>query len=292
MLPALFRRYLAKIYSYGFARSLIAKIVKTKEPKKWIFLIGCYNSGTTILRDVLSAHPEISILPREGAKFTDSLPRPEDYGWKRMWVGCLDKMHMPDGAEGALLAQQARRDWSVWWDGACSCYLEKSVSNTTRIEWINKNFSNAYFVAITRHPIPVVEGIRRKAKPEGVVREELGQADYPLDMAANQWVDANRRIVDEKLSIEKIFHLKYEDFCSQPVGMLEDLWKFLGLNGVTMECKNGILKVNDQSIEVTNMKQKSFDRMSSKDQNVVRSVTSNIALEMVYFGENRLLEND
>ncbi len=52
------------------------------ENKKWVFIIGCYNSGTTLLNEILASHPKISGLPDEGVMLTDQLVKPEDFNWR------------------------------------------------------------------------------------------------------------------------------------------------------------------------------------------------------------------
>lgn len=40
------------------------------KPQKWIFIVGCYNSGTTLLEKILSLHPMIGSLRDEGVMLT------------------------------------------------------------------------------------------------------------------------------------------------------------------------------------------------------------------------------
>ena len=55
------------------------------QPDRWIFIIGCNNSGTTLLKSILTKHPLIAGFTREGVYLTDRLPFPEQFGWPRMW---------------------------------------------------------------------------------------------------------------------------------------------------------------------------------------------------------------
>ena len=148
-------------YKYKVIRFLIKPLVKNKVPDKWLIILGCYNSGTTLLRELLSFHSEISTLPREGVVITRLLPRPEDKGWKRMWVKCL---HYIDNQKD-IDPREVMSDWEPWWDSKKVIFLEKSISNLTRIDWFEKNFPNCYFVGITRDGYAVAEGIRRRVSP-------------------------------------------------------------------------------------------------------------------------------
>ena len=86
----------------GLGQALGARWGRVLAPDRWVFIIGCYNSGTTLLKDLLAEHPHIGVLAGEGVKFSDALPRPEDFGWQRMWCQCIEQMHLdPKDAERA-----------------------------------------------------------------------------------------------------------------------------------------------------------------------------------------------
>ncbi len=57
------------------------------KPRLWVFLIGCYNSGTTLLSKMLGQHPDISALPIEGHFLTDQFVKDYEVGLPRMWAG-------------------------------------------------------------------------------------------------------------------------------------------------------------------------------------------------------------
>lgn len=48
--------------------------------RKWVFIMGCNNSGTSLLHYILGSHPDIASLPREGQFLTAVLPQPDHYG--------------------------------------------------------------------------------------------------------------------------------------------------------------------------------------------------------------------
>ena len=279
-----FRRYGAACYSNDLFRSLCSPIKTSgREPDKWLFIVGCYNSGTTILKDVVGAHNSVSTLPREGAKFSDMLPRPEDLGWQRMWISCREHMNMPvEEKISTKMVQRIKEDWSPWWKKGSACYLEKSVSNTTRIEWIDRYFDNAHFLAISRDPIAVVEGIRRKASPQGEARNILGAESYTIDMAIEQWLDANERILDVEKSIKKIMRLKYEDFVMDPESHLSRIWKFLELEDQRVSFENGDLSINNQTITLENMNSKSLARIGTGERKTIETKTSALAGRLGY----------
>ena len=55
-------------------------LTSVKKDKTWIFLVGSYNSGTTLLAEFLGHHPSISALPTEGYFITDQFVKDYDIG--------------------------------------------------------------------------------------------------------------------------------------------------------------------------------------------------------------------
>lgn len=82
-------------------------------PQRWIFVLGCYNSGTTLLATMLRQHPDIAGLPTEGASLSDALPYPERFGWPRMWHQCPEQVRA-DPEDGEARASRIRLQWSLW----------------------------------------------------------------------------------------------------------------------------------------------------------------------------------
>ena len=66
-------RLLDRILMKKPAQVLLSNFGHEINPERWIFIIGCYNSGTTILASILNRHPSIGGLRTEGAFLTDSL---------------------------------------------------------------------------------------------------------------------------------------------------------------------------------------------------------------------------
>ena len=79
------REVISRFTSGAYAYPNIRKVVKpffltAKEPDQWLFLLGCYNSGTTILRDVLGAHPELQHYHARGFVLPVSFHAPSSMG--------------------------------------------------------------------------------------------------------------------------------------------------------------------------------------------------------------------
>lgn len=281
-LPAhLWLEFRTRLYEHEFIRSCVRPFFSTVNPEKWVFLVGCYNSGTTITQSLLAAHPDISSLPKEGVRFTSVLPAPEDLGWTRMWVRCPEYMEMPPG-EAARLASRVHEDWAPWLKASCRVHMDKSISNVTRINWLDNNFNNAYFIAIVRDGYCVSEGIRRKARPRGQHAQYVGN-NYPIEMAGEQWVAANERIIEASHSVERFMMIRYEDLTDDPVKTLTAIWKFLGLAVPQMDPVPGGLIINGKmfALEQNNDAQ-SHARLSEEEIRRLTPIIGSMQQQMGY----------
>ena len=80
--------------------------------KKWVFLVGCYNSGTTLLAEILGKHPSISALPTEGHFITDQFVKDYEIGLPRMWVEREDIFRLNENDEGPD-SYRLTKEWAM-----------------------------------------------------------------------------------------------------------------------------------------------------------------------------------
>lgn len=55
-------------------------------PNKWLFIVGCYNYGTTLLHNILASHPNIRSMPGDGQYFSNQSVFPLVLGIDRAWA--------------------------------------------------------------------------------------------------------------------------------------------------------------------------------------------------------------
>jgi Sulfotransferase family len=181
----------------------------------WLFVLGLNNSGTTLIVDLLKTHPTMRWLPNEGQYLTRGLPLPRDFGVPRRFADRLDIFHWTEANDPAPAAR-IQYDWAAHYPQRPGILVEKSPPNTLRSRWLQHNFRPARFLAITRHPYAVCEGIRRR---EG----------HRIDDAARHWTMANEWMLDDIKHLEHCLYISYEDLCARPQDYLTRLQAFLGL---------------------------------------------------------------
>lgn len=257
------REALGKLYLRPWARGLLRPFAPRREPEKWLFVVGCYNSGTTILRRLLESHPDIAALVREGAKLTSAFPDLEVGGWPRMMYRNRALWDLPE-AGAAERARMAQRDWAIWWRKGAKVFFEKSIDHSTRMGWLDRHFANAHFIAITRNGFCVNEGIMRRAKPSGAALAEVGER-YPPELVAEQWTEFDRVVQGGCASVKKATTLRYEDLMADPVGEMTRLFAFLGLSLPEMHRDGAMVSIAGEAHELIDQNASSLARLSADD---------------------------
>ena len=247
-----------------FGQRLMAPFGRELKPERWIFIVGCYNSGTTLLKDMLAGHPAIGVLPGEGVKFTDALPRPEEFGWNRMWCRCLDDVRLQPGVEMEGRVERIKRQWSIVYPKDRRNLLEKSIPNAARMPFLQVHFSPAYFIYLMRDGYAAAEGIRRKARP-WLWKNSAYSSAYPIELCAEQWAETDRVIGEDRGEIEHFLQVSYEELAAKPVEVMGRITDFLGLPPLADEMMGQRWKVHGVESPIRNMNEESFAQLSAED---------------------------
>lgn len=251
---------------------LVRSLSKSKEPDKWIFIAGCYNSGTTLLLRLLGLHPDISIL-NEGAARTEQLVTPEELGWTRMWCKVISKVRLTENNSNIDI-KKLKKDWMVFFDKRKFVYVEKSIVNSARMRWFQKNFKNSYFIHIVRNGYAVAEGIRRKAPIGRWGISDKFDTTYPIELCAKQWVINNKIIEEDSKYIKNFKMVTYENLCYDPDKIIKDIFRFTNLEIPENFKINGYVKLNNKYKEIKNMNLKSFENLSANDIKNIENVAA------------------
>lgn len=239
-----------------------ANFATTPKPDKWVFIVGCSNSGTTLLHKLLSEHPMVGSLPKEGQYLTDQLPIAQKYGIPRLWTKKENLFRM-DEHNTKIDANKIKKHWGLFYDNPNKkILLEKTTTNSARIRWLNKNFPNSYFIGVIRNGYAVAEGIERK---EG----------HSVQDAIKHWARVNEIIHEDLSQVNNHIIINYENLVDNTTDVLNRLFMFIGLEYSGNDIPTKIpYKINDEVSTIKNMNSKSIEALSKDKIDKINNIAS------------------
>lgn len=274
--------FMNRVCRTKLARNVEARFVHPLTPKKWVFILGCYNSGTTLLSRILSSHPSGGGLPYEGVMYTDSLPWPENLGWTRLWYMCEEAMRIPENKNSSEIADRIKRHWKVFSNNKNpEFFVEKSVANACRSEFLERYFSPAYFIHIVRNGFAVSEGIRRKAKPRRWGNNKYSEG-YPIGMCAKQWLRTEELIEQSSVNLKNFLSVRYEALCDTPAEELNRICNFIGIEKFSSVYIGAQPCIQHLTSKITNKNADNFRGLSDKDIKEIKNVAMSMLISRGY----------
>jgi hypothetical protein len=256
------------------------KIALTPLPKDktWVFLVGCYNSGTTLLAELLGQHPSISALSTEGHFITDQFVKDYDIGLPRMWVEREDLFRLNENDHGPDPVR-VKKEWAMRLDLKKPVLLEKSPPNSAKTRWLQQHFENAHFIGIMRNGYAVAEGITRKADPKHLINS------WPIEKSAYQWKRSNEVLQQDAEHLKHFIWISYEDLAEDTIGTLNKITDFIGIENFEHFEAGRNWSIHEREEQVRNMNAESIERLTPEQ---IKRITE-VAGEMLdEFGYPRL----
>jgi hypothetical protein len=265
---------LANKISWQFNRFVNPKrYLQFADERKWVFIVGCTNSGTSLLHKLLAPHPDIASLPHEGQFFTDVFLRDRAFGFARIWSENLKLFRMIE-THSKDHAPRLIHDWKNYLNNVnASVVIEKTPTNSIRTRWLQAIFKNSYFIAIVRDGRAVAEGISRRVSSVNIER------------AATHWVKNNNIILDDAELLNKFHLVRYEELVENPQNTVMELIRFIEEDPEKYKFdfnrKLTIHNVSKKPTAIKNFNQGSFDRIPK---NIFDEITSKIQPTMKRLG--------
>lgn len=242
---AFFYEIFVRLYRMSAIRLFFRPFFTNNKPSGWFFLVGCYNSGTTVIKDAVALHPMIATAPIEGDNFTSELSNFEGGGWPRCMASnsfLIEKHRNDDVLDASSICSNLRP-----WVKKGNFFLEKSISNSVRMNLLRQSFQGCKFVCVFREPSGVIRGILKRSKPSSKASFFLDGGEYTDEILSKQWVYVNSKIINDYRESDSCF-CSYEGFLSDPVKTLKDIYKYLGLPPVEIILKGSLLIVDGQEL--------------------------------------------
>jgi hypothetical protein len=184
-----------------------------------IFVLGSPRSGTTVMRSILDAHPNVCCLPWETGLFVNlgpilnghvlkhlekpspgfTLTRPGLVGWARHSV--LDLVERVAGQSG-------KPRWA-----------EKTPAHVHHMDLIHEVFPDAQFIHMIRNGYDVVKSL-----------QNMPWAPQRIGWSTHAWVSsvAAGRAAARKLPAGQYLEIRYEQLIADPAAVLRPMCDFLG----------------------------------------------------------------
>lgn len=244
-----------------------------KSAHKWVFIVGCNNSGTSVLQKLLGGCGDVSTLPLEGQMYTNVFPRARKRNYERVWSEYIDELMVIHNEK--MTGFRLIHDWMRNLTPPIKkIILEKTTTNTIRMQWLQNNFPECYFIGLVRNGYAVSEGIRRKGQKS-------------IERSAKHWNFVNKLMISDKNDIKNFLEIKYEDLTERPIESAQTLAAFLQIDAESMldvmNKKQFHFKTaigNDQS-GLINMNEHSFAKLTLEDIGIIEREAGEM---LNYFG--------
>lgn len=241
---------------------------------KWCFIVGCNNSGTSILQRILENTGQVSTLPKEGQMYTRVFKRARKRGHEREWSEYLDELtvHQTSPNEPARrLLFDWMRDLS---QPIAPVIVEKTPANVARMRWINQNFPTAHFIGLVRNGYAVCEGIKRKGR-------------QPISHAAKHWARVNELMLEESAHVSKYLQISYEDITENPEQVSTNISEFLQLDKEkiteSLQRKYKIFNMADgKASAVVNYNSQSINKLDANEIETIEKIASQTLTKLGY----------
>jgi hypothetical protein len=183
-----------------------------------VIVLGTIRSGTTWLTELLRAHPDIAVTDRESWIF---------HGLWELW----ENVHSStgDGPASYLGQDHVVATMRAFCDQifaaardrhgpGASWFVEKTPGHVERLALIAATHPDAWYIHLVRDGRDVARSI---------VRAPWGQTR--LGDAAAHWASGVRRVHEHRWQLERFAELRYEDLLADPVGLMTQLFGWMGL---------------------------------------------------------------
>ncbi len=258
------------IYLKAKFKNIAYRFYPEPKPGKWLFISGCYNSGTTLLADVLGLHPQIGTMPLEGRRFTDELKNADAMGIPRLWALKPEEFYLNEAMGEHINVSRIKRQWAYMYnDFRKPVLLEKSPVNSGRTRWFQHHFENSYFVIIFRNGYAVAEGIRRKA-------------GHSIENSLLQWVRSNEIILADMPFLQNKLVVSYEKLTANPQDVFSQITRFLDLPELPAEIFSKKFKVHERRQSIENFNDSSLKNLTSEEIALINSLAGEMLLKLGY----------
>jgi hypothetical protein len=241
-----------KLYAFvGFFAKILG--VKNLTP---IFIIGTGRCGSTLLNSILDSNAQLNVLLGEGNEFWHH----KAYPYQNRKIEVDNYLKIPEEFTATSI-----KHWSPshknkikrilagfqLLNGKNKPLIVKSAMISFLVPELMALFSNAKFIHLYRHGLPVVESLVVKEWNKNKAYFK-SQEEYKL-FAASYWnkcILGIEKFKNNLLSPTNFLELRYEELCSQPKSELKKVADFIGAK--TQDFKFDLSKISNRNKRTEN----------------------------------------
>jgi hypothetical protein len=198
---------------------------------RFLFLCGLHKSGTSLLAQVLSQHPQISTFANTGAPEDEGqhlqsvLPAAKEFGGPgRFGFHPGARLNEQSALSAPHFGSRVFAEWAPYWDLERPVLLEKSPPNLLRTRLLQSWFPKSTFVVILRHPVAVSYATQRRSRTL-------------IPSLLEHWLTCHERFREDARRLRDVVTVRYEDLVTSPQGTVDALCQELGLPPVRITCR-------------------------------------------------------
>lgn len=241
---------------------------KANKNLNWLFIIGCNNSGTTLLKNILGSYHLVKPIEGEGQYRTKALPTDRGEGVARVFSEKLETFRLTESDDGNYL--RVFYDWyhHIKPNKDCHYILEKTTVNSLRTRWLQHHFPKAHFIIIFRRPYGVCEGMKRKA-------------NISIEQAAKHWEKTNSILFNDLNFLKHKLIVTYDEFTESPIEVINKIEEFLLLtDGNNDNVHNRVFRIHGKESKIRNMDKESINRLSEEECKTIKKICGKLEQEI------------
>ncbi|MCB2112496.1 MAG: sulfotransferase [Parvularculaceae bacterium] len=199
----------------------------TRSSRKFVFVAGLHRCGTTLLANMLAAHPDISGFKNTGEKMDEGQYLQNVYPSGPVKGGdAVGRLGFDPAAyltEKSPLAAPEKAEllfsqWAPYWDLSKPVLLEKSPPNLIRMRFLQACFPDSHFIVIARHPVAASVATKKWCRFN------------PVPGIIANWAMCYGRAARDGERLNSVAFVRYEDLVADPRSVLRPITDRLGIS--------------------------------------------------------------